>query len=192
MKNCQGISLVEVLLGAAAMAIIGTVIVSIMVNGSGVLYSQNTQINQSLALNSVNSSLHEYIQNASAIITTYINGSSTFTTSSSTIIFQVPSIASDGNAIEGKFDTMVITADPGNSKLLKRFVFPDSGSSRKTETNLMLTNLSKIEFTYLNSAGTVVSPTAATTVDYAVTVTEKSSYGDKESSTRGSVNLKNN
>ncbi len=192
MKNNQGISLIEVLLGAAAMGIIGTIIVTIMVNGSGVLFSQNTQINQSLSLNNVNSKIHVSIKNASTITASYINGSSSFTSTSSTIIFQVPSIAANGNAIDGKFDTMVITTDPENLKLLKKYVFPDISSSRKSGSELMVNNLSKIQFVYLNSSGAVVNPTTATTIDYVINISEKSSYGVKESSSSGRVNLKNN
>lgn len=192
MKHQKGISLVEVLLGAAAMGIIGTILVTIMVNGSGILYSQNTKINQSLALNNVNSELHDTIQYASSIVGSFVNGSNSFTTSASTLVFQMPSVLANGNVIDGKFDTIVISADQQKPQLLKKRIYPDPSSSRKNETATLISNLSQIHFSYLSSTGATVTPTAASTIEYSVKIAEKSSYGSKESSISGSVNLRNN
>lgn len=186
-----GFTLTEILIVLASSAIIGTILVTIMVQGSGIFSDQNTQVNQNLSLNNVSSNISQSIQFGSGILGSYTAGAIQYTTSSNTIIAQIPSLNAQGGLIENKYDTVVITTDPNKTTVLRKYLYPDPQSSRVADNKVLVTNLSQIQFIYLNDNAVEVAPTTATRVDFIVKVAEKSGIGVQESSISGRINLKN-
>jgi prepilin-type N-terminal cleavage/methylation domain-containing protein len=58
----SGFTLAEVLIVLACSAIVGTILVTILVQGSSIFNDQNTRVNQNLSLNSINSKITQPIQ----------------------------------------------------------------------------------------------------------------------------------
>lgn len=192
MKNAQsGFTLAEVLIVLASSAIVGTILVSILIQGSNLFSHQSTKVNQNLSLNSTSNQINQTIQFASSIASTYTNGSFTYSTSNDTIIVRLPSLDSSNNVIENKFDTVIIMADPIKPTHLKKLLFPDPSSTRRSENTVLTAQLAYLEFKYLNDNGVQTTPQTATRVEFNVKIAEKSGLTTQESSISGRINLKN-
>lgn len=190
-NNPKGFTLTEVLIVLGASAIIGTVLVTLMVQGSSAIFNQNVQINHNIALNNASSKLNETIKYASSIQAVYTNGLTQYSSNSTSIIVNLPSINQQGSVIDNKHDVIVIAKDPLKPAILRKYIFADPVSSRKSTSQVILTNLSFIQFVYLGDNETGVSPTAASRVDYTIKTAEKTAFSSKESSISGRINLKN-
>ncbi len=112
----------------------------------------------------------------SAIVASRNIGGTDYSTSSSTVIVQVPSYDSSGNLISGSSDYIVYTAD-GVS--LYQIIDPAVGSDRPASTKLLTGSLETFSLTYNNP-----SPTAASQVS--INLTTRSYYRGNQSVT---VNL---
>lgn len=189
--NNNGFSLMEILLVLGSAAIIGTILVTIMVESSKYFTNQNTEINNNLSLNSISSEIQQGIQNASSINGSFTNGTNQYTTNFSTLIASIPALDASGDMIDTKFDTVVITQDRIKPNILHKYLFADPVSSRKNEDKILTSNLTYLQFVYLNDSETIVAPNTATRIDYVVKVAEKNGFNQKESSLSGRLNLKN-
>jgi type II secretory pathway component PulJ len=190
-NNQMGFTLAEILIVLAASAIVGTILISILIQGSSLFSHQSTKVSQNLSLNSTSNQISQSIQFASSIASNYTNGGFSYTTSNKTLIAKIPSLDSSGNVIENKFDTLIIMPDPIKNNQLKKILFVDPLSYRKSENSVITTNLSYLEFIYLNDNGIQTSPQTATRVDFIVKVAEKAGQTVQESSVSGRINLKN-
>lgn len=190
-KFQTGFTLAEVLVVLGASAIIGTILVTILIQSSNIFSSQNATVNQNLSLNNASNQITQSIKFAASVASSFTNNQTTYTTSSQTIVINLPSLNNQGNVIDGKFDTLIIMPDASKPKLLKKLIFPDLASSRKAEITVIASNLSQIQFTYLNDSGNITSPTSATRIDFILKVSENLNNTIKESSTSGRINLKN-
>lgn len=190
-KKESGFTLTEVLIVLAASAIIGTILVTILVQGSSIFSSQNATVNQNLSLNNASNQITQSIKFASTILTSYTNNQITYTTNNQTIILKIPSINNQGNVIDNKFDTLIIMPDSNKPKILRKMIFPDPTSSRKSDNAVIASNLSQIQFNYLNDSGNLTSPSLATRIDFVIKVSENLNNSTKESSISGRINLKN-
>jgi prepilin-type N-terminal cleavage/methylation domain-containing protein len=190
-KLQKGFTLIEILIVMACSAIIGTILVTILVQGSSIFSDQTTKVNQNLSLNSASNQIDQTVQYASQISANYIDGSTTYTTSDKVLIGKLPAIDSSGNVIESKFDTFILMQDPVNSAYLKKLIIPDLLSSRKSEDMTLLNQMTFLQFVYLNDSAVVTTPQTASKIDFVIKVAEKSGNGIKESSISGRINLKN-
>ena len=187
----SGFTLAEVLIVLACSAIVGTILVTILVQGSSIFNDQNTRVNQNLSLNSINSKITQQIQFASSVASTFSSGSTTYSSGPDTLVTKIPSVDSTGSVIDSKFDTMIISSDPIDKNILKLWIYPDISSSRKAETLVLTNQLSFIQFSYLNDEAVPTTPQTATRVDFIVKIAEKTNATIKESSISGRANLKN-
>lgn len=190
-KSMGGFTLAEVLIVITGAAIIGTILITIMVQSSNIFTNQNTQVTQNLALNNINTELSQTIRFASQIASNFAQGSDNYSSGTNQIVIKTPSIDNQKNIIDNKTDTIIYLTDPNDQKLLKKMVFPDPASSRPAENSILNSHLENLQFRYLNDSNVETNPVSATKVEFEITLGEKSAFTNKTNSLSGKVNLKN-
>lgn len=190
----QGLTLTEVLVVVILSAITGTILVSFLVQNNRLFFQQTARVSQGLSVNRANQQISEAIKSASAVATACSPPAcnAQYLSKSSQLVVMIPSIAASGEVIENTADFLVITADSSQPAILRKLVFPNPLSSRKSENQVLATKLSQLEFIYLDSTGNQVSPNAASRINFTINLLEKAGFGDETSSVSGQVNLRNN
>lgn len=170
----EGFTLVEVLIASAVALIIGLFLMSILVNNNGIFYKQNAIVNEGLGLNDAMNEINKNILQAVNVAVSYPQDSPIYISGSHTIILKLPALGVDG-IINNIYDYVVIIKDSDKNNILRKKVFPDPASTRKSEDLVLTTILDSINFGYLNRSGVIVNPELATSVSTALSV--KSSSG---------------
>lgn len=164
-KLTIGFTLVEILIASSVALIIGILLLSILANNNGVFYKQNAIINEGLSLNDAMSEIDKNISQAINVVDT---------SDSHTLVLKLPALDANG-VLNNIYDYVIIAKDADNNNILRKKVFPDPASNRKSEDLNLTTILDSIDFSYLDRSGAIVSPNLATSVS--VTLSVKSSYG---------------
>lgn len=192
MNKFKGWSLLEVLIVVTVAAVAGSLLISLMVSSGKLFVDQSTQISQGLSLNQSQFELTELIKSSSGIVAQYpVSGMSQYTTDSNTLVIRLPAINSNGDVLNSVYDYAVIEADPAKPQILRKQIFKDTQSYRKSENKILSTDLSSLLFSYLDVNNAQITPDQAVRVRYIINLSTQSGLSLKESSASGTVNLKN-
>lgn len=191
-EHSIGFSLLEVVIAVAIAGVVGVLLVSLLVQNNGVYFNQTSKITQGINLNDGSSQIDNAIKSASSVAPNYPVLNPQYTSDANTLVLALPSIDSQSSVIDNTFDYIVISNDAQKPNILRKQVFPDPSSTRKSESLVLSTTLSQITFLYYDSTGQIVAPSSATKVSYSINLTEKASFGNQSSNLSGQVNLKNN
>lgn len=192
MSNFKGWSLLEVLIAVTVAALAGGLLINLLVSSGKLFVDQSAQISQGLSLNQTQLELTELIKSSSGIATQYpAQGTPQYITDQNTLVLKLPGITSGGDVTDVFFDYAVIEADPGKPAILRKQIFKDSQSFRNSENKVLSVNLSSLSFSYLDINNNAVTPGAALRVSFIINLSTISGFSQKESSSSGTVNLKN-
>lgn len=170
----RGLSLVEVLIATSVAAIVGVILVAIMVNNTGVFYTQTTKVSQGVASNDSLGKIRSYVREAQFIAANYPeSGSPTYTSGSDTLILKVSSIDASGDILS-TYD-FVISYKNGDRLRLK--VIADPSSQRPAVDQLLSNNVDSVLFQYFDSTGNSVTPAVATRVKVTLKIRQKAGSG---------------
>src|SRR3989344_4012331 len=160
-KLTKGITLIELLIGLAIFAILILFLANFFV-------SYYDSFNNLQASNSVSestgifiNSISNAIRQADSIVSSRVFSGTTYTSNSTTIFLEIPSIDASSNVILGTYDYMVFYLDSSNIYWL---VDSNASSSRKSGYQLIASNISSLSFTYDDPI-----VTSATKVDITIT-----------------------
>lgn len=192
MSDERGFSLVEVLIGVTISGLAGILIVALLVQNNGLFFQQSAKVTQGLAVNDAASQVNELIKSSSFVASTNLIGSPLYSTSSDTLVLALPVFDSGGNLVSNVYDYAILTRDSPNFSVLRKIIFVSPQSSRKSENRVLATKLARVTFVYFDDSGNVVSPTAASRVNFIINLDEKAGYSNQQSSTSGQINLRNN
>ncbi len=170
-KNESGFTLMELLLVVTITTAVGILLVSILVQNSGLFYQQNSRISQGVGENDALSSFRENAKVAKAVAISYPEtGSAQYTSGPSQLVLKLAAIDSQSNVITGVFDFVVyyVTA---NRLYVK--IFPGSGSTRQPINQILSNNVNSVTFSYLDQTAQPVTPTSATKVRMMLTLAQK-------------------
>lgn len=188
-----GFSLLEVILALSILAVIGTLIATIMIQSNGVFLKQAARVTIGIGLNNATSVINDTISQASAVVNQYpVQGTAQYTSNPQTLVTSIPAIDPSGNSISGISDYVILTRDVQKSYVFKKIIFPDQASSRKSADTVLVTNLSLIEFQYLDNSDVPVSPNTATKIKYTINTNQSGNTINETASSSGKVNLRNN
>lgn len=162
-------TLVELIIALGATVIVATLIVSLLINQSGVFFKQNAIVNVGINLNDSVSKINSYIMQSSAIAGGYPEASPQYITGQDVLVLKLMSINTDG-PISDAYDYIVISKDSSENNILRVRVFPDPQSTREMSDSVATTLLDSIQFKYLDNAGNNVTPTSATSIELSLTV----------------------
>lgn len=186
----KGFTLLEVVIAAGGALIIGTMLLSIMINHNGVFYKQSSLVGEGLSINTTTQKIEETIRQAAVVSSGYPEVSPTYITGTSVLVLKLPALSTTG-ILANVYDYAVITRDSSNPKILRYLLIPDNQSVRP-QVNTVLTNLIKsIQFSYLDNNRNPVSPTLATTVGLTLTVLSKTGSIGTEQSSSTTTSLRN-
>jgi hypothetical protein len=190
-KNNQlGATLFEILIVAGVTAVMGLVLSLIFINSNSLYITQTNKVNQGVGLNTSLSSISEAVRNTAFIATGYPTSSPTYLTSATTLVLAVPAIDAQGNVISTTYDYVVITRDSSNPKILRKITYKDPASSRRNQNEVLLTDLSLIQFNYLDRDNNPVSINNTVTVNVVINNTA-SGLLSKQSSASAQTRLRN-
>lgn len=188
----NGFSLVEVLIAVTVSGLAGILIVALLVGNNGLFFQQSAKVSQGLTVNDAASQINELIKSSSFVANTNSIGSPVYLSGSDTLVLALPVFDSGGNLLTNVYDYGIITRDSQNLNLLRKIIFTDSASARKSENRVLATKLVRLTFIYFDDSGNVVSPTSATRINFTINLDEKAGYKTQQSSASGQINLRNN
>lgn len=192
MKNFRGWSLLEVLIVITVAAVAGGLLISLMVSSSKLFVDQSAQISHGLSLNQTQFELTELIKSSSGVVGQYpALGIPQYTTDSNTLVVKLPALTANGDIIDSVYDYAVIEADPVNPAILRKQIFKDNQSFRKTENKVLSTSLSSLTFNYLDISNNATSPAQSVRVSFEIKLSTKSGFSESKNQGSGTVNLKN-
>lgn len=182
----KGFSLVEVLISLFIAITSGILLMVIIVNSIGLFYSQSSKLEQGVGVNEVLSKVKETVREASSIAVSY----SSYTTSATQLVLKIPAINSLGDIIPSTFDHFIFHKDQDK---LRFKVFPDSLSSRKTQDQILSSNVLNLLFQYYNSQvpPQEVLPSSAVKVRITLTLKQKSGASFEQTIATSEASLRN-
>lgn len=186
----KGLTLVEVLIAMSITILVGTLLVTIIVNSAGLFYNQSSKLTQGVNINDVLSDVRSNIKEANSVAASYTSGSTTYTSGPTQLVLKISSQDSLGNLISDAFDYFVYFLDQKNLRLK---TFPDASSSRKVQDQIFSTNVDSLNFKYLDLANppNEVTPQTAKKVRIFVTLKQKSGAGFETTTATSEASLRN-
>lgn len=171
----RGFTLPEILITLGVAVIIGVLLLAILVNNNIIFYKQSAIVSEGLDLNDATREISSNIQQAAKIADGYPEDTSTFTTSSTTLVLKLPSLGVSG-VIDNTYDFVVIAKDVSNPKILRLQTFPDAQSTRHQVNQVLTTLLQEIQFKYLDKDNAEVPFASAVSVETTLTVLAKTGF----------------
>ncbi|MBI2020283.1 hypothetical protein HYS94_02575 [Candidatus Daviesbacteria bacterium] len=186
----RGVTISEALIVLAITALVGSILTAIIVNSTGLFYKESSKVQQGLGLNDALAKIRVNVKEASSIASSFVDQGTTYTSSATQLVLQVPSIDSGGNIIANTFDHVVIYLD---GTLLRFKLFPNQLSSRILVDEILTTVAEAIVFKYYDSANPPqeVSPIAAEKVQISLTVKQKAGANFETATATSEANLRN-
>lgn len=186
----KGFTLIELLMVISIAVIIGTLLVGILINNTGVINKESAIVTQGLNINDALREIETYGRQASSITIGYPEVSPTYVTGANTLVLKIPAINSQG-IIGDVYDFVVITKDSSNPKLLKEYIFPDEMSIRENKNTILTNLLQSIEFEYLDNNDAPIAAPSAVKIKTTINVLSKTGLTDQSRSATIVISLRN-
>lgn len=148
-KNKYGFTLVETIIVVALFVIMTTILVNFYLNFSQNFSYLQANVDVSETSGMVVSAVAGAASQADLILSSHTFSSTTYTTSSSTLVLELPSVDSYGTIITGSHDYVVFYT---NGSSVYQVTQPAAGSVRTARTKQLSSNLSSLTFTYDNAS----------------------------------------
>lgn len=187
----KGLSLIELLIMTAVGGIVGILLVQLLVQNSSYTTQQSAKVAQGISLNDLTYAVSNDIKLAGAVASGYPVSSPSYTTNSTNLVLKINSIDSNGNIINQTYDYIVVNQDSTNTTILREQLFPDATSSRRAFNHVLVTNLSSIQFSYLDPNDNPITPIQAAKVNFVVTVSNQNGIYVQQNSSSAKVSLRN-
>lgn len=186
----RGLTLIEVLVAMGIATVVGGLLLVIIVNSTGLFYSQSAKVEVGLNINTALSSIRNNIKDSSAVALSLTKGSQSFTSGINQLILKVSSVDSSNNIIANTYDYFVLLQDLNK---LRFKVFVDNVSSRKDQDQIFSTTIDSLVVKYFNSANppVEVAPDIATKVRVTVILKQKVGTGYETNIATTEANLRN-
>lgn len=160
-------TLVELLvIIAIATSVLAALAYLYLVNNRVILL-QYVSISAATSITTLFDSVRDVALQADRVVVSHNFGGNTYSSGSTTVIFELPSIDTSGTIIVGSYDYIGYVMN-GNS--VYRYADIASGSSRRSGTKLLTTSLTNLTITYDSADFATVTTTtlsATTSVSYA-------------------------
>ena len=161
MKNVRGFSIIEMVIVIAISVIIMLSVIEIYITYSNSYLYQNAAINTSSSAAAFLNEFSDMSLQADAIVASRTVSGTTYTTGSTTVVFEIPAINSSGDVVSNAYDYAILYA---SSTGAYRLLDVNGSSVRVAGTKKFSDFVNNLTFTYDNG-----SPTAATSVTADIT-----------------------
>ena len=169
-KSCSGLTLVETTIAVGISAVIGVLLLSLLVNNTGLFYSQTSKVQQGVGANDALNTFRSNTRSAVSVVNSYTDGSTSFVSSSNVLVIKLLSVNASGNLIANTYDYFVYHSVGG---IFYQRVFADVLSDRKSGGQVLASNVKAIFFEYFNVTDQEVIPTSAAKVRLTLTLQQK-------------------
>lgn len=143
----------------------------VIVNSTGLYYKQSSKVGQGTSTNDALVKVRSSIKEASSIVASYTQDSTTYTSGDTQLVLKIPSLDSFGNLISDAFDYFVYFLDQNK---LRFKTFPDVAvSSRKPQDQILSTTVDSLKFQFFDSSNNEVTPSQAVKVRINLTLKQK-------------------
>jgi prepilin-type N-terminal cleavage/methylation domain-containing protein len=164
----RGFSLTELVVVIAISVVVMLGVYEIYITfGNSYLY-QNAQINNASGAALFMNEFSDLSLQADAIVSSRTVSGTIYTTSSTTLIYEIPTVNSSGNVINATYDYAILYASSTNAY---RILDANGSSARRSGTKRLSDSVSNLTFTYNNVATT---SSTAVTADITTKTTIKS------------------
>lgn len=195
MKNAKlekqsGLTLVEVLVAMGLAAVVGVLLLSVMINSTGLFYKESSKLQEGLNINDALGKIRESVNQSSGVVLSYANSGVTYTSGATQLVLKVPAIDSSGNIISDTFDYLVFFQDQTK---LRYKLFPDASSSRKSQDRIFSTSVDSLTFKYLDSQNppNEVTSTSATKIRTILSLKQKNGLATELNTATAEASLRN-
>ncbi len=152
----KGFTIIETLIVLFLVSLVTMAMLQLYLSFYASYAVQNASINASYSAGQIVNETSRLALQADAIIASHIFSGTTYTTGSTTIVLEIPSINSSGDIIAGKHDYAAVNF---STTIVTRALDADASSARVSGTKLLSDVAGNLTFTYNNG-----SPTLATNV----------------------------
>jgi Tfp pilus assembly protein PilV len=156
-----GFTLVEVVIAILLFVLLIGGIVKLYTTYSTLYRVQKSQMDVTHSASTLENEVHAAVLQADAIIASHTFSGTSYTSGSTTVILELPSITSAGDTIASTYDYIVFYASTTNAY---EVISLGTGSVRPGGTRHLSSSISNLTFTYNNA-----SPALATSTDASVT-----------------------
>lgn len=187
----KGLTLVEVLIAMGISIVVGVLLLAVIVNSSGLFYSQSSKVGQGLGVNDALSKIRETIRESSFIAPGFPESASpAYTSGSKQLVLKLSSIDVSGDIVSGAYDYFVFFSDTDKLRFKS---FPDSQSSRKIQDQILSLNVDSIKFQYFDSAvpPNEVAPATAVKIRISLSLKQKTGQSFEVSIATSEAGLRN-
>lgn len=169
-----GLTLIEVLIAMGISIAVTGLLVVIMISSAGLFSRQSTNLQQGLNINDALMNVRQNIKQAKAVESSFVDGTTTYTSSPETLILKIPSIDTSGSIISNTFDRAVFFKDANK---LRWKMITDPLSSRKSQDQIFSTSLDSLKFQFFNSDNPPLEVIPALSAKVRITLTVKQKVG---------------
>lgn len=141
----RGFTLLEIVVIIAISSVMLIVLVDLYRAHSSLYNYQKATADTAGSASLVANELQEWALQANRILTSTTYSGTTYTTDSDTLVLEIPSIDSAGNAITATYDFVIFYTSGTN---LYRILSPNVGSARTSHIKTLTTNLSSLSLIY--------------------------------------------
>ena len=144
-REKRAFTIIEVLVVIAIFSIVMMAVLELYLNFFKTYAIQNATINNSYSAGAILNETENLVHQANAIVGSKVVSGTSYTTGSTTIILEIPSITSSGDIVSGKYDYAVMyLASTG----IYRVLSSDAASSRVSGRKLLSEVVNSFSLTY--------------------------------------------
>lgn len=190
-SNCRGFTLIEIIISLAVVSVSGILLMAIVLNSTNVALTQSLKVEQGVDINNALSQIKTLVKQSSGVLAYYPSSEApVYTSSSSQLILNLPSIDSSGGGIPGFFDVFIFYQ---NGSQLKMQSFPALQSNRKSSDQILSNKIDLVSFKFFDDSNPPleVSPSIASKIRITISLKQKNGLKLETSIATGESNIRN-
>ncbi len=184
----KGTSLLEIIIVTAIVSVLGLLLAVILVNTNSIFHTESAKVSQGLGLNDALLNVRQNIKLSDSIAAGYPINTPTYSSSSTQLVLKIPAIDSSKNIITNTYDYIIYLVESGK---FKEKVFPDSLSHRNTMDQILVSNVSSLDFQYFDDADQIAMPVNGKKVKVTIQVRQKAGANFQSQIATSEAYLKN-
>lgn len=156
-NNRRGFTLLETLVTIAVMTILLLIVNGIFVVNYDIVVKQTSKLDSDGGVTFASRQISELARGAAAVEASHTINGTTYASSSTTLVLQIPAIDASNNPIADAYDYVAISRDPSDATRIIADALPASGSRRPSGKRLVTGYNVQLVFRY--NAATVSDAT---------------------------------
>lgn len=190
----KGFTLTELLISVAVGAAVGTLLLGIMVNNTGLYYKEASKIQQGVGSNDALASVRTNIKISQYVSSVYPEiGTPVYTSGANQLVLKLPTLDSSNNLVADTFDYVIYyISEQGGRNQLHMKLIPDVLSQKKAIDQILSNNVNSVVFDYYDGNGQTVTPNGAVKVKITLYLSQSTGNNTTSNIATTEASLRNN